>query len=234
MKKKLSILLMSSVIAVSFAGCQTDTSDNNASSSVPESSVSASSEDTSAEESENSENSDTSADESSDENIMPEYLSALTSYTILSSDKLNSKSPDLSEPAVFTVTNSDELDKFYDEYKDTYFLDDVESKFTFTETIETVFGESYLDENDIIIMVQKYDSDYGIEVNEVYVEGSELKIQVYKNTPASADKTAYSCCFMGISKADRADAEPVIVEVPAINTGSDSESSTTSSAQSSI
>lgn len=245
MKKKLSILLMSSVIAVSLAGCQTDTSSNSSVSSAPESSSSTSlssdeasvdESDTSAVEGESSESSDNSLEESSSKISAEEYISVLISSATLSTEKWKLKSIDLSEPIVFTITSSDEMDKFYEEYKDTYSLDDVESNLTFSEIIDTVYSDAYFDGNDIIIIIQKYDTDDDIEINEVYIEDSKLKINVYKNEPSSDEKTGYNCSFVGISKDERGSAEPVIVQngpmTIVYETDEESTSSTVSAASS--
>ncbi len=193
MKKKLSALLISSVIAVSFAGCQpSEPSNTSSANSENQGSVSSS-----------LQNSESSTDE--EISYIMEYV---VSPVSLSTEKMDSKSLDLSSPVAFTITSSEELENFYNKNKDTYCLDVVESGPTFSDRVNSL-EENYFDEGDIIIVIQKYSPESEIEFFDIGTQGNRLIINTQFKKPSSG-KTAYACSLIQITKAERKNAAPVI------------------------
>lgn len=239
MKKKLSVILaVSSVIAVSLAGCnsssQNSSTDKNTST---ESSVTVSSEISPADNSENNNesstesstsesksddnNSETASEESQESSDSPslenteqksKYLTLSSTQINVSKKKIDLQSYDLSKPGVFTITSVSELNDFYQKNKSSYSLDEVDSGITFSELTKD-FDKAFFDENEIIVILQKYDKDNGLEIGDAYIENSELKINVCKTEPSSADKTAYGCSVIGISKNDVGKAKPTVITI---------------------
>lgn len=231
MKKKLSVILMSSVIAVSCAGCQSapaaETSDKVSSISESSTSVSESVSDISSETQNSLENSMDSYDienssvssvqsntESTDEEgteqkIITKNLEYAFTPIDISDSNMALQSINLKEPAVHTVTTQDELKQFYDKYKTTYSLDEVDSGNPFSEVTKSC-NEDYFVENDIIFVVQNYNKDEEIDFDIIYVENSELKITTLRSEPSSTD-SAYTCSLIRVAKNDRGNAKPVII-----------------------
>lgn len=234
MKKKLSVLLMSSVIAVACAGCQSDTAADSSdkTSSAAESSVSVSENSTVSSNTEvSAENSISVSDDieiennisvADDENfdeientetgVDNTFFECAYNSIDISDEKMRLSSIDLSSPAIYTVTTADELKQFYNKNKDTYCLDEVDSGVTFSEATD-LCDDMYFEEYDMIIIIQKYNKEDDIDLGDVYVEDSELKINILKTEPSLSD-ASFNCSLVRVAKQDRGDAKPVVVVAP--------------------
>lgn len=252
-KKKLSVFVISSVIAVSLAGCGSSSanvsSGEHSDGSSTESSIESNAESSTASNTEsNAENSTESSTELSyvessesqpvsSDNTEPEesvvvssdestessessleagqskYLTMTVYSTAVSKKNMTAQSIDLSSPSVTKITDTKELKEFYEKYKTTYSLDDVDSGQPFSD-ITADFDNNFFADNDVVVIVQTCDSESGVEVGEAYIDNSELKITVCKNEPSSADKTAYNCSVIVLNKADVGSAKPSVEILP--------------------
>lgn len=218
MKRKLSIIVMTSIIAVACAGCQSDNANNNSQTSLTsENSVVANE---SADD--NNENSSVVSDSSltdndisklvSDGEMTPssKYLEYAYNIIDISNEKTAAGGLDLSNPAIYTITTKDEFTKFYNDYKTSYCLDDVDSGVTFSQATEKC-DDDYFSNYDMIIIVQTYDKNDELDYDRIYIENSELKIETLKNEPSSAENTTYACSIIRVEKSMRNNAKPSLV-----------------------
>lgn len=195
-KKKLSALIISSVIMVLFAGCQSDNQQSTSRSSDVGGDYSLVFSDV-------SENNDEKSNESSKVQI--------TYYTVWSVEPsakaVLAKAPDLREPVIFTIKTYDEFLKFYNDNKDKYSLDDVESGVSFADIMKD-FDSVLFDENDAFIIIQEYEKNDGIEFQDIYINGSKLEICVAKKEVSS--NAAFNCSIVSVPKGERGNAVPVV------------------------
>lgn len=198
MKRKLSILLIGSVIAVSLAGCGgSQPAESSGSANENTSSVTSSdSEGTSnSENSQNGEsNADTSSENSASESSDDEEIKYIDTNEIsvaISAEVMSKSSAKLDEPAVYVITSVDELNKFYNDHKDEYSLDKSDSGDTF-KTVSENMDNDYFADTAAVITVIKYDktakdedgAEVGAELGMMYVENKVLTVEVYAEKPA--------------------------------------------------
>lgn len=223
MKKRLSILLIGSIIAVSFAGCNITTGkDSKSKENSTASSVSDTADDN-AEENNNADGTDSTDDtadaedgetvtDSSEEAYNPSGFIEIGYDTVDISDKEAAKANlDLKDIKTFTITSKKELDSFYKENAEKYFLDKVDGGKTFTEVSKEYDDDFYTIYNQVVVIYQ-YEKDTEVEP-EAKLDDKEIKIDIYAKQPESTDKAAYSCMVLRYDKLDAKDAVPKVTLV---------------------
>lgn len=228
MKKHITLILFSSVIAMLLCGCtpQDNSASDNSSTAKAESSssVPAASEnnnsagnDSKTEESGSNDNtassqadtssqsSDVSEEDDDDEGIVydengqitetPTKYISNTHTTVNLEDKQMIENKEELRLAFFTTKK--ELDDFYESNKDKYSLDKVDFKSLISD-MDDGFFEIY----NVFIIVQSYDKDKGIEIGDTHREEKGIILDVYKDDPQTADKTAYALNMISYDKTD--------------------------------
>lgn len=217
MKRKLSILLISSVIAVSLAGCGSQSSESKPSAeSIVSSSNSASqttsdtekTEETSgnsAIQTENTDNSTQNSEEStSSETVTSENPNEMkfvntSEFTIDISDEVMAKSSaSLEEPAVHILSSKADYDAFCNSYKEEYSLEKSDNGVTFMEKT----ADFDFDANSAVVVVIKHDKSSEAELGMIYSEGNTLNVEVYGDKPSSAENAAWNLVIATVSKSD--------------------------------
>ncbi len=231
MKKQLTIILISSVIAMILCGCnpngngsdsskaesaqssgKTQTSQSssseNASSSDDKSEDVSSTGESSASKKEGSEKQQSGAsskkedqsskgkkeeasviyDQNGDVVSTPSKYVSTTQMSVDLSDSVMAKLGEDLRLAFFT--SKKELDDYYTANKDKYALDKPESGSDFKTAAKDLTDE-FFESNNVMIIVQSYDKDKGIEIGDTHIEDEGAVIDIYKEAPRAPDKAAY-------------------------------------------
>ena len=88
------------------------------------------------------------------------------------------------------LTSTKEFEDWYNAGKDKYSLEKTDSGKTFSELTEG-FNDVFFQSSNVLVIVQSYDKDAGIEIGDTHNESDGTYIDIYKNKPASDDKAAY-------------------------------------------
>ena len=88
------------------------------------------------------------------------------------------------------LTSKKELDDYYASNKEKYALDKTDSGSDFQTTVKDL-NDVFFEKNNVLLIVQSYDKDKGIEIGDTYIEDKGAVIDVYKENPRAPDKTAY-------------------------------------------
>ena len=174
----------------------------------------ASSEDSSEEESSEAESSAESQAESSEKEIEPrKYLDPLKMSVDISDEKVAAENPDITGSEVYYITSTKELDDFYEKYKKTYSLDEVDSGLVFKAAVSSL-GSDYFKENDVFIVVEKYEKGSEFTAGDLYKQDGVTVMDIYKDDPGSAESTAYILDITGALKTDLGGSAPKINILP--------------------
>lgn len=228
MKRKLSILLIGSIIAVSFAGCgnnspsESKNPESNTSNTSSLSSSASSDNSSSAEQNdENGENSsnvsaqvqqsENNENQTSQDGFIStngtQYIDTSAIVVSISNENMAKSTSNLDEPSVYLITSADELSKFYEQYKEDYSLDTVDSGDTFSDTI-SAFDDEYFKLGALVITVFKYDKTQDSELGEISREGNDLSVLIYAEKPEKAENTAWQLIIGSVSKSDVENSTP--------------------------
>ena len=99
----------------------------------------------------------------------------------------------------FFFTTKKELDDFVKNNKDKYALEKTDSGSTFSESTKT-FDDSFFDTMNVIVVVQSYDKDKGLEIGDTHIEAKGPILDIYKEQPRAPDKAAYVLTIIGYKK----------------------------------
>ena len=152
--------------------------------------------------------------ESSEEEIEPrKYLDPLKMSVDISDEKVAAENPDITGSEVYYITSTKELDDFYEKYKKTYSLDEVDSGLAFKAAVSSL-GSDYFKENDVFIVVEKYEKGSEFTAGDLYKQDGVTVMDIYKDDPGSAESTAYILDITGALKTDLGGSAPKINILP--------------------
>ncbi len=152
--------------------------------------------------------------ESSEEEIEPrKYLDPLKMSVDISDEKVAAENPDITGSEVYYITSTKELDDFYEKYKKTYSLDEVDSGLVFKAAVSSL-GSDYFKENDVFIVVEKYEKGSEFTAGDLYKQDGVTVMDIYKDDPGSAESTAYILDITGALKTDLGGSAPKINILP--------------------
>ena len=152
--------------------------------------------------------------ESSEEEIEPrKYLDPLKMSVDISDEKVAAENPDITGTEVYYITSTKELDDFYEKYKKTYSLDEVDSGLVFKAAVSSL-GSDYFKENDVFIVVEKYEKGSEFTAGDLYKQDGVTVMDIYKDDPGSAESTAYILDITGALKTDLGGSAPKINILP--------------------
>ncbi len=176
MKKRLSALLLGSVLALSLVGCNNakTQSDKTSESNAPQSVVTSSAAD----------------------NAYIEYVQATVD---ISDQKMSESKVDLSDPQAYVITNEQELVDFEEKYRNTYSLNEVDSGQTFADA-ELDYNAEFFAQRALVVLVVKYVPKTEASTGIITASGSELKIDLYAKQPKETEQASYTCMLLSIPK----------------------------------
>ena len=152
--------------------------------------------------------------ESSEKEIEPrKYLDPLKMSVDISDEKVAAENPDITGSEVYYITSTKELDDFYEKYKKTYSLDEVDSGLVFKAAVSSL-GSDYFKENDVFIVVEKYEKGSEFTAGDLYKQDGVTVMDIYKDDPGSAESTAYILDITGALKTDLGGSAPKINILP--------------------
>ena len=231
MKRKLSILLAGSVIAVALAGCggtqteSSDVSDMSAESSAV-SDVSTENSDVSEENVSSSDNTAESSADNAAESSESEEQSKYIQYSIITADisdeEIENAKTDFSKPTAFTVSSVNELNEFYKNNVKKYSLDKVDTGEDF-KSLTADYDDNYFGTYSLVIILTKYKADTETDVGLVTLNNGSLNMDLYAEQPNQNDKTAYTCIITGFESSKIKGAKPVINLINSDGIAEDSE-----------
>lgn len=219
MKKQITIILISSVIAMVLCGCTQQNETTPDKNSSAGSSVSAASEN--AEEKEDDKDKEeekASAQVSVDSdgvvyNDEGEVLSTPSKYISTTQMEFDISDAEMAkaneELKISFFTSKKELDDFYSSNKDKYALDKPDNGSDF-KTVTKDLTDDYFTIYNVMVVVQSYDKEKGIEIGDTYKNDNGVVLDIYRDEPASADKAAYTMSIICYSKDE-------VSKVPEIN-----------------
>ena len=131
----------------------------------------------------------------------------------ISDEKVAAENPDITGSEVYYITSTKELDDFYEKYKKTYSLDEVDSGLVFKAAVSSL-GSDYFKENDVFIVVEKYEKGSEFTAGDLYKQDGVTVMDIYKDDPGSAESTAYILDITGALKTDLGGSAPKINILP--------------------
>ena len=196
MKRSLTLILISSMIAVILCGC---TSSDKEKSSAPESGASGTSQtsgESSAEESAEDGSGTLSGEE---ESQGKKYLDTLQIMVDVSDKAISGSGIKPDETKGVFIKTYDEFQKFYSDHKNDYSLENVDSGYGFKEATKDL-EKSFFDSYSAMITLQPYDKTQEIEIGDSYTENKTLTMDIYKEQPRAPDKTGYKLLLVCLKK----------------------------------
>ncbi len=108
-------------------------------------------------------------------------------------------------PAAYYITSPAELSDFIDNNNKTYSLDVDYTDNNYIEKISFVtkakdLNADYFDTNDALIVVSSYDKSDDCDLGTIAVKDNTATVEIWTQTPASAEQTGYICFVVNIAK----------------------------------
>ena len=126
------------------------------------------------------------------------YLST-SQITVDISDKDMASTGEIQQAEIFTDLKS--FESFYNSSKDKYCLEKTDSGKGFKDATEN-FDEDFFKVSGVLVIVQSFDKVKGMEIGDTHKESSGVILDIYKDKPASKDKTAYVANIIIYKKSD--------------------------------
>ncbi len=124
------------------------------------------------------------------------YVSTMQKTIDVSDAELAKTGEDLNS---FFFTAKKELDDFVKNNKDKYSLEKTDSGNTFSESTDT-FDDTFFETMNVLVVVQSYDKDKGIEIGDTHIEAKGPILDIYKEQPRAPDKAAYVLTIISYKK----------------------------------
>lgn len=196
MKRSLTLILISSMIAVILCGCSSSDKEK---SSSPESGASGTSQ-TSGESSAEKSQEDGSGELSeAEESKGKQYMDTLQIMVDVSDKAISGSETKPDEKKGYFLKTYDEFRKFYNDHKKEFSLEAVDSGSGFKEATKDL-EKSFFDIYSAMITLQPYDKTQEIEIGDSYIENKSLTMDIYKEQPRAPDKTGYKLLLICLKK----------------------------------